>query len=101
MDVVDAAVVECAPAKCTLTEGVPAVLGGGAHVAGRTPGVVTHQHLGHKHGADRRGVPGEVVGVAGVPGKVTAWGWGERRGERGRQRRGEKGRVEEERQRWR
>ena len=54
--------------------------------------MVTHQHPGHEHGVDRRGVPGVFVGVAGIPGKVTAWGWGERRGEEGRQRRGEKGR---------
>ena len=94
MDVVDAAVVECAPAKCTLNEGVPAVLGGRTRVAGLAPGVVTHQHPGHEHGADPRGVPGVVVGVAGVPGKVTAWGWGERRGGGERGERGEEGRGE-------
>ena len=96
MDVVGAAVVE---------EGVPPVLGGGAHVAGLAPGVVTHQHPRHEHGADRRGVPGVVVGVAGVPGKVTAWGWGERgdrggeRGDRGGDRGKEREEKKEERRR--
>jgi len=68
--VVHAAVVE---------KGVPAIFGGGAHVAGRASGVVAHQDPRHEHGPGVTG-PRVTVGVFGVPGKVTAWGGKERRG---------------------
>lgn len=64
-DIVHAAVVEVF---------VSTILGRRPAVLRRTSGVASHQHPGQEHGSHGC-VTGVVVGVCGIPGKVTTWIW--------------------------